>query len=109
MEYFNSKGQLGPLTESIDANQYDALKSLVSKKVSDPALVEEYMGAYVMVAKQLNMSITEFCDVLKKQGSDYDQDVFLAGYLNRSRVANAKLGVLLTITAPPAILREIRA
>lgn len=108
-EFFNTQSTLGPISRSLDANQYELLRAQVSQRVTDPALVDEYLGAYVQVARELNMSITEFVELLNNQGSDYDQDVFLAGYLNRNRVANARLGVLITLTAPASIAREIRA
>lgn len=93
----------------LDANSYDLLRNLVQNRVEDPALVDEYVGAYAQVAVNLNMSIASFVELLKNQGSTAEQDIFLAGYLNQTRVANAKIGVMLNLNTPQHILREIRA
>lgn len=109
MEIFNDQGSLGPTDISIDANQYDLLKNIVQSKVEDPAIVDEYIGAYALIARNLNITITEFVELLRSQGSDYDQDIFLAAYLNQSRVSNAKIGVKLNLNTPEHVRREIRA
>jgi hypothetical protein len=93
----------------LDANSYDLLKNLVQGRLEDPVLVDEYVGAYAQVANNLNMSIPAFVELLKNQGSAADQDIFLAAYLNQTRVANAKIGVTLNLNTPVHILREIRA
>lgn len=93
----------------LDANSYDLLKNLVQSRVEDPELINEYVGAYAQVANNLNMSISSFVELLKSQGSTAEQDIFLAGYLNQTRVANAKIGVMLNLNTPQHILREIRA
>lgn len=108
-EYYNSQGQLGILDQGISPNDYDVLKSVVQPRVDDPELLNEYIGAYVMIARNLNLTVAQFADLLREQGSDYNQDVFLAGYLNQNRVSNAKIGVALSLDTPLHIRREIRA
>jgi hypothetical protein len=93
----------------LDPNGYDLLKNLVQSKVEDAELVNEYIGAYAQVAVNLNMSIPAFVEFLQQQGTTAEQDIFLAGYLNQTRVANSKIGVLLNLNTPTHILREIRA
>lgn len=93
----------------LDANSYDILRNLVQNRVEDPELINEYVGAYAQVAINLNMSIPSFVELLRNQGSTAEQDIFLAGYLNQTRVANAKIGVILNLNTPQHILREIRA
>jgi hypothetical protein len=97
------------IDRGLDANSYDILKNLVESRVEEPELVDEYVGAYALVATNLNMSIASFAEFLRQQGSTAEQDIFLAGYLNQSRVANAKIGVGLNLNTPQHILREIRA
>lgn len=93
----------------IDANSYDILRNLVQSRVEDPVLLDEFIGAYAQVAINLNMSIPSFVELLKSQGSTADQDIFLAAYLNQTRVANAKIGVTLNLNTPLHVRREIRA
>jgi len=108
-QIFNSQGQLGPIDTSIEATQYDVLKNLIESKVSDPALWPEYIAAYVMIAQNLNLTVGAFVDLLRAQGSDYDQDAYLAAYMNQNRVANARIGIALDLSTPDYIRREIRA
>lgn len=108
-EIFNNRGQLGPIDVSIEATQYDMLKNLVQQRVEDPVLIEEYIAAFIQVAKNLNVTISEFVELLTKQGTQTEQDIFLAGYLNQTRVANAKIGVTLNLNTPLHVRREIRA
>lgn len=107
--YFNSQGQTGPIDVAIEATQYDSLKSLVQDRVSDPELQKEYIAAFALVAKSLNLTAGQFADLIRRQGDSYEQDVWLAGYLNQNRVSNAKLGVALSLDTPLSVLREIRA
>lgn len=108
-EIFNRKGQLDQIDISIDANQFDILKNFVQQRVEDTALIDEYIGAFALIARNLNVTVAEFVNLLKSQGSTAEQDIFLAGYLNQTRVANAKIGVMLNLNTPQHILREIRA
>lgn len=93
----------------LDANSYEILKNLVQERLEDKVLIDEYVGAYAQVANNLNMTINDFVALLRTQGSLVEQDIFLAGYLNQTRVANAKIGVILNLNTPQHILREIRA
>ena len=108
-EIFNNRGELSQLDVAIEANQYDILKNLVQSKVEDPALIDEYVGAYALIANNLNITITQFVELLRSQGTAAEQDIFLAAYMNQTRVANAKIGVLLNLNTPEHIRREIRA
>jgi hypothetical protein len=108
-QIFNSSGQTGALDISIESTQYDVLKNLVQSKVSDPALWPEYIAAYTMIAQNLNISVGEFAELLRSQGSDYQQDAYLAAYMNQYRVANARIGIALDLSTPVHVLREIRA
>lgn len=105
---YNKSGQIG-LTDdpALEATQYDILRSTVQARVSDPAMVDEYVAAYAQVAANLSMSIMEFVEMLNAQGTDYQQDIFMAAYLNDIRVANARIGVALDLGTPPWIKREI--
>jgi hypothetical protein len=100
---------MGPIDVSIEATQYDNLKSLVQTRVSDPELQKEYIAAFALVAKSLNLTVAQFADLMRQQGDSYEQDVWLAAYLNENRVSNAKLGVTLNLNTPISVLREIRA
>jgi hypothetical protein len=93
---------------AIEATQYDALKNIVEARVSDPALQQEYIAAFAVIAQNLGLTTGQFAQVLREQGDSYEQDVFLAGYLNDSRVRNAKIGVALNLDTPEYIYREIR-
>jgi hypothetical protein len=105
----NSRGQMGYLDVAIEATQFDALKSIVESRVTDPELQKEYIYAFAVVAQNLNLTAGQFAEVLRQQGDSYDQDAFLAGYLNDNRVRNAKIGIALNLDTPDHILREIRA
>lgn len=107
--YFNSQGQTGPIDVAIESTQFDALKSLVQTRVSDPELQKEYIAAFAIVAKSLNLTAGQFADLMRQQGDSYEQDVWLAGYLNQNRVSNSKLGVALNLNTPFSVQREIRA
>jgi len=93
----------------IDPLAYEELKFIVSSRVEDPILLNEYIGAYAMVAQSLNLTIPQFVDLLRNLGGEFEQDAFLAGYLNQNRVANAKIGVLLELNTPFYVRREIKA
>jgi hypothetical protein len=93
----------------IDPLAYEELKCIVASRVEDPVLLNEYIGAYAMVAQSLNMTIPLFVDLLRNLGGEFEQDAFLAGYLNQNRVANAKIGVLLELNTPFHVRREIKA
>ena len=108
-EIFNARGQMGQLDQSIEATQYDVLKNLVQSKVSDPLLWDEYTAAYAEIARTLNMTVTQFVELLRAQGDDYQQDAYLAAYLNQNRVANARIGIALDLSTPTFVRREIQA
>ena len=100
---------MGQLDQSIEATQYDVLKNLIQSKVSDPLLWDEYAAAYIEIARTLNLSVTQFVELLRAQGSSYEQDAYLAAYLNQNRVANARIGIALDLSTPLYIRREIQA
>lgn len=108
-DIYNATGQLGPIDEGIDATQYEVLKNLIQSKVSEPALWNEYIAAYVEIARTLNMTVTEFTELVRSQGDDYQQDAYLAAYMNQNRVANARIGIALDLYTPIHIQREIQA
>ena len=108
-EIFNARGQMGQLDQSVEATQYDVLKNLIQSKVSDPLLWDEYIAAYTEVARTLNLTVTQFVELLRAQGNDYQQDAYLAAYLNQNRVANARIGIALDLNTPVFVRREIQA
>lgn len=108
-QQLNSKADVEQLPRGISPADYDFLRSIVEPRVQDPELVNEYVGAYIQVAAQLNLRPSAFAQLLQEQGSDLNQDLFLAGFLNQNRVANARLGVALDLSTPEHIRREIRA
>lgn len=94
---------------SISADDYDIVFGFASNRVSDPALINELVGAYIEIAKQLNISPAEFVIKVKNQGSDFAQDVYLTYYMNSIRVKNAMFGVMAVQMPVESIAREIRA
>ena len=66
-------------------------------------------SAFALIAQTLDLTTAQFAELLRQQGDSYEQDAFLAGYLNDNRVRNAKLGIALNLDTPDYIYREIKA
>lgn len=96
-------------TNTISAGNYNLVQAFVSSRISDPIIMDQLVQAYTEIAASLNISVQEFIQLVQSQGSNRDQDLYLATLLNTVRASNALIGVGGTNTPPVFIAREISA
>jgi hypothetical protein len=103
---YNKSGQ-PTQGSSIGTSNYDYVQAYAASRVSDPSIIGELVTAYIAIAATLGITPTQFIELVQSQGSSQAQDIFLAAYLNSTRVRNSLIGVNNNKNTPLFISREI--
>jgi hypothetical protein len=92
----------------IERNAFDYARAYAETQSSNSIIVSELQQAYILIAKNLNISVYDFIQILEsKIGTE--RAIYLAAQLNSVRPRNSLLGVLSTNNTPLFISREIAA
>jgi len=102
-------GNPGPITQGVDANQFDVIRTFATTRTSDPALADKLAVTYITIAKARGIAPSEFITELKAAGSNREQDALIAAYLNTARSQTSILGVSGLQEPPFYVAREIKA
>lgn len=92
----------------INGNSYDAVRAYAMSQTDVSQIVDELVQSYIAIAQTLGITPTQFIEKVESMGGTQEQQIYLASYLNATRVRNALLGVTNVPTTPEFILREIQ-
>ncbi len=95
-------------SSSMNSNTYDYVQAFVKSRTNNPVIINELITAYTLIANNLGININQFLQLVESQGTTYEQDLYLANYLNTVRVKNSLLGVVRNVGTPLYIQREIQ-
>jgi len=91
-----------------NANVYDYIRAFALARASDPVIVDALVETYTMIAQGLGISPIQFVQRVQAQGNTFDQDLYLATYMNTVRAKNALIGVAGGRGTPYFVAREIQ-
>jgi len=97
------------MNTSIERTSFDYSRAYAESQSSNPTVVSELVQAYNLIAQNLGISVFQFLQQLKNQGTDQQQAIYLATQLNSVRPRSALIGVAPILTTPKFISREIAA